>query len=109
MMMEHFESAEAFEPISAGGRMAELIREECYTLNVGFEKHILRVQELISAPTDWPCGFRIQLVASPERGAKSFYAATARDVLDLAVAYLSEPLTEAGNPSRAEELASPIA
>ena len=88
--------------------MAELIREDCYIFSVGLEKHILRVQELISAPTDWPCAFRIQLLASPERGAKSFYAATLREVLGLAVAYLSEPLTEAGNPSRAEELASPI-
>ena len=88
--------------------MAELIREECYILNVGLEKHFLRVQELISAPTDWPHAFRIQLGASYGRAAKNFYGVTARAVLDLTVAHLSEPLTKGRDQSDAEEIASPI-
>lgn len=88
--------------------MAELIREERYILNIGLEKHFLRVQELISAPTNWPHAFRIQLAASPARNARNFYGVTARAVLDLAAAHLCGLLTEAGDQSAAGEVASPI-
>lgn len=103
-----FYDAKASNKAARENEMAELIREECYILSTGLEKHFLRVQELISAPTDWPDAFRIQLAASPRRAARNFYGATASAVLDLAVAYLSERLTEAEGQSAGEEVASPI-
>ena len=101
-------NAKASNKASRENEMAELIREECYILSIGLEKHFLRVQELISAPTDWPDAFRIQLAASSRRAARNFYGATASAVLDLAVAYLSERLTEAGGQPAGQEIASPI-
>src|SRR5690242_14582469 len=88
--------------------MAELIREECYILKIGLEKHFLRVQELMSEPTNWPHAFRIQLAASSGRAAKNFYGVTARAVLDLAVTHLCGLLTEGGDQSAAGEVASSI-
>lgn len=69
--------------------MPELIKEERYILRVGTEEHVLRVQQLLQGSTPWSERFRIELPASRTRNARKFYGTTAREVVDLAVEFLS--------------------
>ncbi len=88
--------------------MADLIKEERYIFCVGTQQYFLRVQELVSTRVGSLSDFRVQIAASCQRASRNFYGATASAVLEMAVAYLSEPLSEVSHGLLLDEVASPI-
>lgn len=76
--------------------MSDLAKKERYIVLLGTEEHVLRVQELVSGPTLWPSPFRIQLAASSSQVGKTFYGASALEVVERAAQYLSSSVRKVG-------------
>jgi hypothetical protein len=69
--------------------MATMIKEEKYTVYVGTEEYVLRVQELLWGLEPWPERFRAQIPASAEGNATMVYGSTGREAAERATEYLS--------------------
>jgi hypothetical protein len=57
-----------------------LLKEYRYVVQIGTEKHLLRVEELVAGPAVWNGKFRLQILADDERGAETIYGASADGV-----------------------------
>ena len=68
--------------------METIIKEERYIVRVGYEEHVLRVQELVSGPDYWHNPFRVQLEASARREARTIFGADSREVVEKATDYI---------------------
>ena len=69
--------------------LSTIIKEERFILKDGCDEYVLRVQQLVSGFESWPKAFRLQLPASAKKGAKTFYGASAKEVVEQVAEYLS--------------------
>lgn len=69
--------------------MAAMIKEERYIINIGNEAHVLHIEELLWGVAEWPEQFRAHIPPSEDRDANTVYGATAREVAERAMEYLS--------------------
>ena len=71
--------------------MTTVLKEHRYIVRISDEEHILRVQELISGPEQWPEKFRVQLYASIGYRARIIYGTTEADAAEKTATYLNLP------------------
>jgi phenylacetate-coenzyme A ligase PaaK-like adenylate-forming protein len=74
--------------------MSTILKEHRYILRIGYQEHILRVQEFISGPEGWRETFRIQLPASVHHEARTIYGSTEMKAVEKAASYLESPPAE---------------
>jgi hypothetical protein len=71
--------------------MTTILKEHRYIVRISNEEFVLRVQELISGPKQWPERFRVQLYASIGYRARIIYGITEADAAAKTAAYLDFP------------------
>ena len=68
--------------------MCVVLKEHRYVVHVGTEKHVLRIEELVSGAALWRDKFRLQIPADPSSQAKTIYGASAQQVAKLGADFL---------------------
>ena len=68
-----------------------LIKEHRYTVQIGVEKHLLRVEELVAGTAVWREKFRLYIPADENRIAETIYGTSADEVAKKGAAYMSRP------------------
>jgi hypothetical protein len=68
--------------------MYTLLCEHRYHVQIGSQTHILRIEELISGQVGWGGKFRLQIAASLDSEAQTFYGASKHEVAELGARFL---------------------
>jgi len=66
-----------------------ILQEYRYVVQIGNEKHIFRIEELVSGNAIWKEKFRLQIPAAFDREAKTFYGRSATEVAKLGADFLA--------------------
>ena len=69
--------------------MCVVLKEHRYVGHVGTEKHVLRIEELVSGAALWRDKFNLQIPADLNNQAKTIYGASAQQVAKLGADFLA--------------------
>lgn len=67
-----------------------LIKEYRYTIQIGVEKHLLRVEELLAGPAVWRAKFRLYIPPDGNRMAETIYGPNADEVAEKGATFMSQ-------------------
>ena len=68
--------------------MCVILKEHRYVVEIGDQKHLFRVEELVSGKAIWTDKFRLQIPAVLNRAAITLYGASAAEVAKLGADFL---------------------
>ena len=70
--------------------MFTLLREHRYSLQIGADSYLLRVEEVVAGASTWTAKFRVHIPASVRNPAETLYGSAADEVAEKAAKMLSE-------------------
>jgi hypothetical protein len=67
-----------------------ILKEHRYVVEIGDQKYVFRIEELVSGKAIWKEKFRLHIPAESNRSAKTLYGASAAEVAKLGADFVAQ-------------------